>query len=220
VIVKHILSALLIATPLAITFAISVAAEDNAASTTPPPGSVTKEEGLEAWKRIEAVVTHPRCANCHVGADNIPMWTVVGETKTRPHGMNIHADDMNILADGSRIGTKGLACSTCHMTSTAPNDVPHAPPHVGLQWRLAPVAFVWFGKSGAEICAQMRDRDRNNNRDAAGLVKHLRDEETKHGFVPWAWNPGGGRTTPPGTFEDHVKDVAMWGAAGLPCSQD
>ena len=24
-------------------------------------------------------------------------------------------------------------------------------------------------------------------------------------------------TTPPGTFEDHVKDMAMWGAAGQPC---
>jgi hypothetical protein len=213
VIVKHILSALLIAAPVAVACAISVAAQDNPATTTPPPGSVTKAEGLEAWKRIEAVVTHPRCANCHVGSDNVPMWTVAGENKARPHGMNIHADD-------SRIGTKGLACSTCHMTSIAPNDVPHAPPHVGLQWQLAPVAFVWFGKSGADICAQVRDPNRNGNRDAAGLVAHLRNDAAEHGFVPWAWNPGGGRSTPPGTFEDHVKDVAMWGAAGLPCPQD
>jgi hypothetical protein len=219
VIVKHILSALLIATPVAVAFAISVAAEDNTASTMPPPGSVTKAEGLEAWKRIEAVVTHPRCANCHVGPDNIPMWTVVGETKTRPHGMNIHADD-SPHADDGRIGTKTLLCSTCHMTSTAPNDVPHAPPHVGLQWELAPVKFVWFGKSGEEICAQMRDPNRNGNRDAAGLVAHLRNDAAEHGFVPWAWNPGGERSTPPGTFEDHVKDVAMWGAAGQPCPSD
>ena len=33
-----------------------------------PPGSVSRAKGLEAWKRIEAVVTHPRCANCHVDA--------------------------------------------------------------------------------------------------------------------------------------------------------
>jgi len=31
-----------------------------------PPGSVSQAAGLEAWQRIEAVVTHPRCANCHV----------------------------------------------------------------------------------------------------------------------------------------------------------
>ena len=216
---KRVLMALLFATPVVVPFAVSIAAEDDAASTILPPGSVTKTEGLEAWNRIEAVVTHPRCANCHVGADNIPMWTVVGETKTRPHGMNIHADD-SPHADDGRIGTKTLLCSTCHMTSTAPNDVPHAPPHVGLQWGLAPVKFVWFGKSSAEICAQMREPNRNGNRNAAGLVAHLRKDAAEHGFVPWAWNPGGGRTTPLGTFEDHVKDVAMWGAAGLPCPQD
>ena len=43
-----------------------------------PPGSVSRAEGLKAWKRIEAVVTHPRCANCHVDANAIPMWTPAG----------------------------------------------------------------------------------------------------------------------------------------------
>src|SRR3546814_14121062 len=56
-----------------------------------PAGSVTREKGLEAWNRVHAVVSHPRCANCHVGPDNIPMWTLVGEKKSRPHGMNIDA---------------------------------------------------------------------------------------------------------------------------------
>ena len=27
----------------------------------------------------------------------------------------------------------------------------------------------------------------------------------------------GGVFSPPGTFEDHVKDIALWGAAGQPC---
>ncbi len=39
-------------------------------------------EGLKAWKRIEAVVTHPRCANCHVDAKAIPIWTPAGEGQT------------------------------------------------------------------------------------------------------------------------------------------
>lgn len=46
-----------------------------------PPGSVNRVEGLAAWKRIEAVVTHPRCANCHVDAKAIPMWTPAGESR-------------------------------------------------------------------------------------------------------------------------------------------
>ena len=181
---KQVLLALLLATPVAIPFAVSVAAEHKAASETFPPGSVSKAEGLEAWERIEAVVTHPRCANCHVGPDNIPMWTVAGENKTRPHGMNIGAG-------ASRIGAETLVCSTCHMTSTAPNEVPHAPPHIGIAWQLAPVEFVWFGKTGAEICVQMRDPKRNGGRDAAGLVEHLRHDAEQNGFIAWSWNPGG-----------------------------
>jgi len=207
---KQVLLALLLASPVAVPFAVSAGAENKAVSETFPPGSVSKAEGLKAWEQIEAVVTHPRCANCHVGRDNIPMWTVAGENKTRPHGMNIRAGD-------SRIGTETLVCSTCHMTSTKPNDVPHAPPHVGIPWQLAPVEFVWFGRTGAEICAQMRDPNRNGDRDAAGLIEHLRHDAELNGFIPWSWNPGGGRSKPPGTFEGHVKDMARWGAAGQPC---
>ena len=74
------------------------AAKDEAAKDALPPGSVSRAEGLEAWKRIEAVVTHPRCANCHVDAKAIPIWTPAGETKPRVHGMYIHGGQ-------SRIGT-------------------------------------------------------------------------------------------------------------------
>lgn len=207
---KALLIALLLAPSAAIPVVMSLAADVAQTSEMPAAGSIGTAEGLAAWKRVEAVLTHPRCANCHVGPDNIPIWTVNGESKSRPHGMNIHAGD-------SRIGAETIACSTCHMTSTAPNKVAHAPPHVGLDWQLAPVDFVWYGKTGAEICAQLKDPKRNGGRDAAGLVEHLRHDAEVNGFIPWAWNPGGGRETPPGSFEDHVKDVAMWGAAGQPC---
>src|SRR5262249_22615340 len=113
------------------------------------------------------------------------------------------------------------------MNPTAPNDVPHAPPHVGADWRLAPVEFQWFGKSDAEICRQMRDRNRNGERDAADLVAHLRHEEHVRGVrslglerrrrpydsVTW-------RSAPRGSFDDHVNDMAAWGAAGQPCPGD
>ncbi len=32
-----------------------------------------------------------------------------------------------------------------------------------------------------------------------------------NGFIPRAWAPGAGRSTPPGTFEDHVKDSGSVG---------
>ena len=110
-----------------------------------PPGSISRAKGLEAWKRIEAVVTHPRCANCHVDARAIPIWTPAGETKPRVHGMNIHGGE-------SRIGAEAVPCSTCHMTSTQANEPAPSPPRAGIDWQLAPVEFIWFGKSGVEIC--------------------------------------------------------------------
>jgi len=54
-----------------------VVAESEPLAVIAPPegGSVSLEEGLLAFQRIYEVVSHPRCANCHVGADNIPMWS-------------------------------------------------------------------------------------------------------------------------------------------------
>jgi hypothetical protein len=62
------------------------------------------------------------------------------------------------------------------MTSTLPNDPAPAPLRAGIDWQLAPVDFIWFGKSGAEICAQLKDPKRNGGRDAVGLVEHLRHD--------------------------------------------
>ncbi len=124
---------------------------------------------------------------------------------------------MNIRGGESRIGAETVPCWTCHVTSTLPNPPAPAPLHAGIDWQLAPVAFIWFGKSGSEICAQLKDSKRNGGRDAAGLVAHLKHDASLSGFIPRAWSPGTGRTTPPGTFEDHVRDMALWGAAGQPC---
>src|SRR3546814_6693666 len=93
----------------------------------------------------------------------------------------------------SDLGAETLACSTCHMTSTAPNTVPHAPPHVGLPWQLAPVKMEWFGKTSPQICAQLKDPARNGGRDGNGIVEHLIHDADVDGLIPWAWAPGGGR---------------------------
>lgn len=207
---KRALIAVVFAASATAALAGFVAAKDEAAKDVLPPGSVSRAEGLEAWKRIEAVVTHPRCANCHVDADAIPMWTPAGETRPRVHGMNIRGGE-------SRIDAEAFPCSSCHMISTEANEPAPAPPRAGIDWQLAPADFTWFGKSGAEICAQLKDPKRNGGRDAVGLLEHLRRDASLNGFIPRGWTPGAGRATPPGTFEEHVKDMALWGAAGQPC---
>jgi hypothetical protein len=41
--------------------------------------------------------------------------------------------------------------------------------------------------TGPELCAMLKDRLRNGNRDLAQLLEHV---ETEH-LVLWAWDPGG-----------------------------
>src|SRR6516164_6294699 len=96
------------------------------------------QDGLTAWNNIYDVVSHPRCANCHVGPDNVPMWS--GSSygpKAHPHGMNVNAGV-------SRIGNEYIVCSTCHASHNS--QVPHGPPGA-LRWLLPPPTMQWFGKS-------------------------------------------------------------------------
>ncbi len=191
--------------PIALSFA-SLALGSMAASQTAP----TQAEGLAAFDRIYEVVSHPRCANCHTGADNVPMWFGGDAGPARPHGMNINAGE-------SRIGAETLPCSTCHRASEDLQSAPNAPPHAALDWQLAPVEFEWFGKSPTEICAQLSDPARTGGRDAIGLAEHLKDDAGHRGFVLWGWNPGGNRSPAPYSLETHIQDVLLWGAAGQPC---
>lgn len=103
----------------------AVFAVDETVEINPPAeGSVSKAQGLEAWERIFEVASHPRCANCHTGKSDRPMWSGPSYGKTRHHGMNIQAG-------ASRIGAEYVLCSTCHATSgVGGNDGPHMAPQV------------------------------------------------------------------------------------------
>lgn len=107
-----------------------------------------RARGLELWSKIHQVFSHPRCANCHVGPDRVPMWSGPEyEHSPRPHGMNISAK-------GGDDGAHYLACTTCHMKQNS--DTPHGPPGAtspegAAEWRLAPLEMQWFGKTSAEI---------------------------------------------------------------------
>ncbi len=195
---------------VASSFAITAFAEGENVTINPPAdGSVSREDGLAAWQRIYEVTSHPRCSNCHVGADNIPMWSGPSYGKARPHGMNVNAGE-------SRIGAEYVQCATCHAYREGSNDRPHAAPQVAMNWQLAPVEAAWFGKSTVEICNQLRDPDRNGGRDFQEIASHLDHDLILH----WAWNPGGGREPAPYSLQEHVDDVLAWGVAGYPCAND
>ena len=185
-----------------------IAAEgENAVIDPPAEGSVSVEQGLEAWGRIYEVASHPRCSNCHVGADNRPMWSGPSYGRTRPHGMNINGGE-------SRIGAEFVLCETCHVTrEVGRNDLPHMAPQVAMSWQLAPLEAEWFGKSSIEICEQLRDPERNGGRTFLDIATHLDHDLILH----WAWEPGGGREPAPYSLQEHVDDVLAWGVAGMPC---
>lgn len=168
--------------------------------------TATREEGLAAWERIFAVASHPRCTNCHVGAQEEPMWEGLVYGAGAPHGMNVRAGD-------SRVGAETLPCRTCHIGAAGANDRPHAAPRIDDAWRLPPVELDWLGEDSLSVCTQLRDPDRNDGHDIAGLVAHLQSSA----FVAWGFAPGGGRSAPEGTPAQMARDVEIWGAAGSPC---
>ena len=174
------------------------------------PGSVSVQDGLASWQLFFEVASHPRCSNCHVGADNRPMWSGPSYGKTRVHGMNVSAGE-------SRIGAEALACSTCHTTLKAPdpnaNAIPHSAPKVAMDWALAPVEAEWFGKSSSYICNQLKDPERNGDRTIREVAAHLDHDLILH----WAWNPGGNREPAPHSLQAAMDALMKWAAAGTPC---
>ncbi|MEJ5219442.1 hypothetical protein WG622_14390 [Cognatishimia sp. D5M38] len=198
-----------IALALCLSTSAFAAGEEGENVTINPPASVSLEEGLAAWDRVYEVASHPRCANCHTGESDRPMWSGPAYGKTRVHGMNIRAGE-------SRIGAEFLLCSTCHAYNEGANDAPHMAPQVAMNWQLAPVEADWFGKSSNEICTQLRDPELNGDRDYLDLASHLDHDLILH----WAWNPGGGREPAPYSLQEHVDDILAWGVAGYPCHSD
>ena len=109
--------------------------------------AAAQESGLALWGRIHEVFSHPRCANCHVGPDNVPIWS--GDSyglKGRPHGMNIDGG-------ASRIGAESILCSTCHGRHNT--ELAHGPPGAEKDgqpsWQLPPPSMQWFGMSSASV---------------------------------------------------------------------
>jgi hypothetical protein len=161
-----------------------------------------QSEALSQWEKIYEVFAHPRCANCHVDDDS-PRWSGAHYGATR-----IHAFAIGRGADG--FGNPGQRCTTCHFETNA--ERLHGPPGAP-HWHLAPVEMAWFGKSSAEICAQVSDPERNGNRTLLEIAEHVRDDA----LVGWGWEPGPGREPAPGSAEETYSAIVAWVEAGAQC---
>jgi hypothetical protein len=68
-------------------------------------------------------------------------------------------------------------------------------------------------RSLPEICAQIKDADRNGGRELADIVTHV----TKDPLILWTWAPGAGRAAAPGTAETFAALVRAWVDTGAAC---
>lgn len=160
------------------------------------------ERSKALFAEAAKVLTHPRCINCHP-ATRMP---------TQGDDMHPHIPFMN--ATESRIGADGIACSTCHRSENTTivgsrlQSIPGNP-----HWSLAPSSMAWQGLTVAEICQQVKDPQRNGNRDLDKIYKHVTEDH----LVEWAWHPGEGRLPAPGTHEEFGDLIKAWIETGAEC---
>jgi hypothetical protein len=162
---------------------------------------------LEAYK----VFAHPRCVNCHP----------VGDSPLRGDSSEPHSYLRRGL-DGS--GVFAARCTNCHQTSNQPGE--HSPPGAPQaakevekqnepRWHMPPAAtpMVFEKRTPTQLCRQLLDIKRNGNLTPGQLVDHVSHDP----FVLWGWNPGEGRSKPPLSHEEFVRNVKVWVDKGCAC---
>ena len=131
------------------------------------------ERSRALFTEAEKVILNPRCVNCHPAGD-------------RPRqGDDSHLHVPAVVRGDADFGAAGLHCNTCHQAEN--NDRAHLPGHP--EWRLAPIEMAWYGKSPAEICAQIKDPARNGGRSLAQIPST---------WQPTRWLAGAGIRMPAG----------------------
>jgi isoquinoline 1-oxidoreductase beta subunit len=167
------------------------------------PVKPSREEALRAFAVVNRVFQHPRCSNCHIPGDQPLQF----DAQT-PHAMNVVRG-----IDGN--GSQALHCSTCHGTANLPASYgPHAPPGAP-NWRLPPAdrKMGWIGRPPNQVCALLKNKQTNGNRDFAALIEHVSNDKV----VLWGWEPGGTRAPVPVSHDEFVTAFKTWVAAGGPC---
>lgn len=155
------------------------------------------ERSAALFSEAGKVLTSPRCLNCHPPGDR-PLQGEDGRA---------HSPPVSRGPDG--FGLPAMRCSICHQKKNfKAGRVPGA--H---HWHLAPRSMAWGGKTVGEICAQLKDPERNGGRSLDEIVAHV----GKDPLVVWAWAPGAGRQPAPGTQAETVALLQAWVDTGAAC---
>jgi mono/diheme cytochrome c family protein len=162
-------------------------------------------KAVEAFATVEKVFQHPRCSNCHIPGDQPLQFDT-----QQPHMMGV-------VRGPKGEGAVGLPCASCHGEANLPASYgPHAPPGAP-HWALPPPdqKMAWIGVPTAELCAMIKDRKRNGDRDLDAMFKHVAEDK----LVLWGWAPGGNRVPVPVPHDQFVAAFRTWMDGGAPCPQ-
>ncbi|WP_442894607.1 Isoquinoline 1-oxidoreductase subunit [Bradyrhizobium sp. AZCC 1588] len=152
---------------------------------------------IALFEEAGKVLQHPRCVNCHPATER-PLQS----DAMRPHQPLVVRG-----ADGH--GAPGMTCNACHHAANF--DAAGVPGHP--QWHLAPASMAWEGRTLGEICAQIKDPNRNGGKDMAALLHHMAEDS----LVGWGWSPGPGREPAPGSQAAFGALLRAWADAGAHC---
>ena len=184
--------------------ALAQAADENMLRPPAAFDSIADDEArsVALFQEMGKVLTHPRCMNCHPR----------GDSPRQGDAMALHEPPV-VRHDEHGEGAPGMRCSTCHgdenvaFTGAAGSIPGHDP------WHLAPRSMAWIGLSLGEICAQLKDPERNGDRTLADIHEHNAED----GLVGWGWHPGEGREPVPGTQAVFGELTKAWIEAGAHC---
>ena len=176
-------------------------------------GSTINEETVEASSNPTAaraafteaakVFFSARCANCHPA----------GDVPTQGDEMTPHMQGVTRGKDGK--GVYGQTCTTCHQAENV--DGEHMPPGTP-NWHMPPTdqKMVFQGLTAGQLCRQLKDPKKNGGRKTPKEAIHHLEADP---LVTWAWAPGNGRTLPPMSYEDFMKNMNDWVKNGGACPE-
>jgi hypothetical protein len=162
--------------------------------------------GQDPWGRIESVLTHPRCINCHT------MTAYPTQANDR------HRHQFGVARGEDNKGAAGLRCSACHQAQNQSSGIPGAP-----NWHLAPLSQGWetapgVAMKGPQLCRVLLDPAKNGGMTPAQLQAHLESDP----LVQWGWDAGTDpqgrrREPPPVPYAEFLGAVREWTRFGTPC---
>jgi hypothetical protein len=152
------------------------------------------QSGLSEWRKIETVLTHPRCLNCH---------TVTG-LPTQGDDRRPHPFEASPEAD-PQAGPP--SCNSCHTEG----------------WRMAPLALAFENEPGkpapgAALCYTLTTGRDDEEPDYERMIEFAQLSSV----VLQAWELGKGqdgaqRSVPAVSHEEFVDALKRWISTGAPC---